>query len=723
MAKLASDPLHTPAVAKRRRRWVAAGAAGSVLLAYLIVAYAVLPDDLPAVWQRLLGLGCVGTSLVVYLLATRKAESVDELMRRLRPGQHADFGKALRANRPKPGTIKLPLVGRTRVRPLGGVAVVLAVGAWWLSPWAPVGVRRYRIEDLTGVLSQEIVAASLAIPNPDMAIAQVPYPSERAQRLAALIPEGSGSYQLALKAIAQGRGDDARHLLTAAMGEEAVDPRTVLVARGLNEMYAGRYADAVQWYASAVDTGPEDLMLLLEMAVACIHSGDIARAESCVARAIAACDKQEGKDLCRAAALNLEAMLAAYRGTGFDEAQRLCVEARKLLDKQQQQEAEPLLLAANLNNQAALYLLRGNHHGAEQLYDGALELWKKSLGPDDPHVAGTLANLAMLHCRLGQFEEAGRRLAEARQVLDRRVPKDHAVRASMLCAEATLDTTANRLDAAKEAVAQATSIAEKTDDVEGPQAVAALIAAARLHARQAHYWKADALCARAAAAADRLWGSKHPFVADILDEHARVYLAQNRADDAIKLSEQALETSRAALGPDHPSIAYELDTRGRCEVARQQPQFARRYFEDARAILEKTFGAEHPELACTLGSLAALDQSPLTYPKGVSTYERAIAMATKFFGESHPVTARLKVGLAVLHAGQANYAVASTLLAEAEAVQQKVLAPGDPELAATLEKQAEVLLALDPSRTQEAAALRERAEAVRKEHAALDRPE
>ncbi len=53
-------------------------------------------------------------------------------------------------------------------------------------------------------------------------------------------------------------------------------------------------------------------------------------------------------------------------------------------------------MATNLNNLANLYHAQGKYAEAEPLYKRALAIVEKALGPEHPHVAARLNNLAQL---------------------------------------------------------------------------------------------------------------------------------------------------------------------------------------------------------------------------------------------------------------------------------------------------------------------------------------
>ncbi|HXF88289.1 MAG TPA: tetratricopeptide repeat protein, partial [Xanthobacteraceae bacterium] len=69
-------------------------------------------------------------------------------------------------------------------------------------------------------------------------------------------------------------------------------------------------------------------------------------------------------------------------------------------------------VATSLNNLALLYKAQGDYARAEPLHKRTLAIKEKALGPDHPHVATSLENLAMLYLAMG-------RVAEAAAFLDR----------------------------------------------------------------------------------------------------------------------------------------------------------------------------------------------------------------------------------------------------------------------------------------------------------------
>ncbi len=70
-------------------------------------------------------------------------------------------------------------------------------------------------------------------------------------------------------------------------------------------------------------------------------------------------------------------------------------------------------VAASLNNLALLYEAQGKYVEAEPLYKRARVIWEKALGPDHPQVVLGLENYAALLRKTGRSTEADRLEARA----------------------------------------------------------------------------------------------------------------------------------------------------------------------------------------------------------------------------------------------------------------------------------------------------------------------
>jgi hypothetical protein len=84
-----------------------------LLVSFLVVVYFVVPPQLPAFFQRLVGLVNALLAMVTTMFAVR------------------EYGRSY--NR-----LRMPWVGSIRTSMIVGVLVFAVVFAWWFTPWAPI---------------------------------------------------------------------------------------------------------------------------------------------------------------------------------------------------------------------------------------------------------------------------------------------------------------------------------------------------------------------------------------------------------------------------------------------------------------------------------------------------------------------------------------------------------------------------------------------------------
>jgi len=83
------------------------------------------------------------------------------------------------------------------------------------------------------------------------------------------------------------------------------------------------------------------------------------------------------------------------------------------------------LLAIYINNLANLYRDQGKYEEAEPLYQRAIAIGEKTLGPEHPDLATWLNNLANLYCDQGRYEEAEPLFKRALAVYEQKLGANH----------------------------------------------------------------------------------------------------------------------------------------------------------------------------------------------------------------------------------------------------------------------------------------------------------
>ncbi len=633
--------------AAKPRGWpIGAIAMTVVLLAYVAATRFLFGPAQPLIAQQLLGLGCALLAVPPFLLFTRhrSATKLDRLRAQL--AQRTGFGKELLAAHPNHRRkVKLPLIGETSVRSLGGIAVFAVVFAWWWTPLAPVRVKLRVIDNLTVPLGDEIVAVVMVVPNGRIAIVTPPAVPARAEELGRLIKENASAYERGLKAIAAGRYDNARILLDAAAQEGLADALQIQLAKAQNDVYAGQFANAAKTFEDLVRQKPDNVMYLLQAAVAWLQAGRTASAEPLAARAMKLCsEKPTGKDRERdreeAFCLHVQAVLQVARGKQFLEAAESCARTRDLLQApvgEKMTEGDANFRAASWNNEAVLCLLAGKYPGAVNRFDAAQHAWT----PRHPLLAATSDNQAVLYVMLDKYREADEALSRAEGIVRGLLPREQPLVAYTAICRAVLQEARGQYWVALPPAQEASAIVEKALGAAHPANVPILDVLTLLYAGRARYYKAEACSHKGRELSQRIWGLQHPFFAQMLSRHAELSVLDQHYSEAEASCRQALEIFQRSLGKECFEAATVMNTWGWLEIERGKPGDARPYLEKALKIREDTFGREHLDVACTLGHLAALENSPETFRQGEEYYKLSINISEKVLGLEHPDVARL----------------------------------------------------------------------------------
>jgi tetratricopeptide (TPR) repeat protein len=249
---------------------------------------------------------------------------------------------------------------------------------------------------------------------------------------------------------------------------------------------------------------------------------------------------------------------------------------------------------------------RAAYSQAAPLFERALAIAEKALGPEDPDTAVSLNNLGALLRDRGDF-------AGARPLFER-----------------------------------ALAIAEKALGPEEPLTAESLNNLALLLQDQGDYAGARPLFERALAIWENALGPEHPRTAGSLNNVAILLRRQSDFAGARQLFERALSVRDKALGPEHPHTADSLNNLAFLLKDQGDGAGARQLFERALAVRDKALGPEHPGTADSLQNLALLLGDQGDFAGARPLFERALAIYEKALGPEHPNTNRARYQLSRL---------------------------------------------------------------------------
>ena len=383
----------------------------------------------------------------------------------------------------------------------------------------------------------------------------------------------------------------------------------------------------------------------------------------------------------------IAALAAAYPGDmsdaktwpeGWPRARRLDAPALALLEAAPPEAAEEAASRVLEGLAAYRHYALGAYAQAQPLYERALAIRERRLGPAHAETAETLNNLALLLRDEGNHAAARPLLERALAINEQTFGPAHAATATSLNNLALLLRDQGELAAARPLFERALAIAEKTLGAEHPATAAALNNLGLLRKGEGDLDGARALFERALVIDEKTLGPEHPDVANDLGNLALLFKQSGDLAGARRLGERAVAIEEKALGPGHPRTAASLCALA--DVLRELGDLAqaRILYECALAGFEAALGPDHRETASCVGNLASVlhDQGELTLARPL--YERALAASEKANGGDHPATATRLNNLASLLQDQGDFGGARQFLERALSIDERALGAAHP---------------------------------------------
>ncbi len=368
-----------------------------------------------------------------------------------------------------------------------------------------------------------------------------------------------------------------------------------------------------------------------------------------------------------------------------------------------------------LNNAAYYVHDRGRYAEAEPLYQRALAILERALGPDHPDVATSLNNLAALYRDQGRYAEVEPLQQRALTIQEHALGPNHPNVATSLDSLAALYRIQGRYAEVEPLHDRALDIWERTLGPNHPNVATSLDNLAALYRTQGRTAEAEPLYQRALDIRERALGSDHPHVATSLNNLAALCRTQGRTAEAELLYQRALAIQERVRGPNHPDVATSLDNLA--ELYRTQGRYAEvePLHQRALAIQKRALGPNHPDVATSLNNLVALYYIQGRTAKAEPLFQRAMAIQERALGPNHPDVATSLNNLATLYYIQGRSAEAELLYQRALAIQEHARGPNHLLVAAALENYASLLA--QTGRSARAAFLIRRAQTIRERHA------
>jgi non-specific serine/threonine protein kinase/serine/threonine-protein kinase len=299
------------------------------------------------------------------------------------------------------------------------------------------------------------------------------------------------------------------------------------------------------------------------------------------------------------------------------EARGNSITAREVLDKASQQIDKGLAQDSQARAQlmgvmADVYEGLGLYSRAQPLYQGAVELQRRVLGPRNPATLASMSAMANCMARAGHYADAEKL---ARETL---AMQNHVLRPENRDTPQSLTTLAYALS------------------------------------QEGHYNEAEQMYRKAIDLDRRVLGPEHRSTVHAMEGLAWTLNHEGRNSEAESLGREAFEIARRTLGPDHPETLTLMSSLGPILVDEHNYAEAERLYNEVLAIERRVLGPEHPETLRSMTNLGYCLYKEGRYAEAEKHERETLAIEQRVLGPEHSLTLRSMffLGLALMDEGR-----------------------------------------------------------------------
>ncbi len=333
------------------------------------------------------------------------------------------------------------------------------------------------------------------------------------------------------------------------------------------------------------------------------------------------------------------------------------------------------LVATSLGNLAVAQWKAAQHEASQRSFEAALALRRQLDGESSPEIAEILYGLGHLRVAQGDLEGAARTARQAAGMQRKLLGGDHG---STARSEALLARCLRDLGEHREAEELYRAAIRRLREALGdhPDLAEALNGFGFLLAERGDLEAAAAPTEQGLAMRRRLFGENHPAYAESLNVQA--FLCRERGDyeAAIPLLRQSLDVLRQRYGEAHPAVAREQFNLAESLAEMGQPREAEALFRQTLALASRLVGEAHPRVAILRVNLATVLHAQGRVDEAEGHLREAMAALRASVGEQHLFLAQARLAFASLLADRGQFEAAEAMLRQALPIVERALGEG-----------------------------------------------
>lgn len=304
-------------------------------------------------------------------------------------------------------------------------------------------------------------------------------------------------------------------------------------------------------------------------------------------------------------------MTGMFKVSDPSEARGNSITAREILDKASNDidaglTKDPELRAQMMQVMADVYDNLGLYPRSQSLYERALEIRRRALGPEHPDTLTSMNNLALVLWKELRYPEAERLDRETIEIRRRVLGPEHPDTLKSMSNLALVLQDEGHYAEAEKLDRERLDVERRVLGPEHPDTLGSMVNLALVLFSEGHYAEAEKLYRATLDVQRRVIGPDHPDTLTSMNNLALVLSGEGHYPEAQQLYRETLDIRRRVLGPEHPDTLRSVNNLASALIDERHYAEAEKLLKQVRDIQRRVLGPEHPDTATSTYNLACV---------------------------------------------------------------------------------------------------------------------
>jgi tetratricopeptide (TPR) repeat protein len=324
---------------------------------------------------------------------------------------------------------------------------------------------------------------------------------------------------------------------------------------------------------------------------------------------------------------------------------------------------------------------KGEYKDAITFYEKSLEIYKKVLPSNYPHMAGSCSNIGNLYYQMGEYSEALSSYGKALEIQQQLLPPNHPDLGLTYSNIGLMFGKMGQYSKALPLYERALEIQQKSLPPNHLDLAASYNNIGAIYDEMREYSKALWFYANALAIRRQSLSPNHSALGISYSNIGNVYHSMGQYSKALSYYEAAIKIQQISLSPNHPDLASSYNKLGAvCEDMGNYSK-ARSSYEKALEIRQQSLAPNHLDLASSQNNIGNVYFNMEEYSKALSSYEEALEIRQQLLPTNHSSLGGSFNNIGAVYDKMGEYAKALSFYEKALAIRIQSLPPNHPDLA------------------------------------------